>query len=533
MFCPKCGRELEETAKFCRKCGTPRPKELTSSTHTVEPTPTITADDSSCYGREKTTGKENSRSTSMANEANAGNDLRGKYSRWIVPLSICIVLFAVISWFIISWMQSPSRVKETGAYVLGLYESTGLSSIDTTVEFERVEVCPPDYDTLTTEIDFFIKVSVPNPKKFKPYLTWLKDFEVNGISTPYETGTEMGIGSLYLPNNSAEKIYQTDEIIYKISYPAKSAEDHYTLLCRVNSNLSFEFNLDCSFWDLPGVNKEDAIAYNQGKLDGTEIPAVDWNNDGPQLDYEEGKLYRLYGTVLSCGKYMGDWSDKYYITIDAANAFPGYDVHCYFDKANWESISPVQSGDTVAFYGIYDYEFCGWDFRDCYVYSPSGKTFVINDDGTSEIVETGSNSVGVSTSDTPGTDSSYTDTPGGSETIASDISNDFSLIEGSYHMVDNYSTQMDLWFEYDVSGLNADNWQTAASEPLELHFMIMDYSGILGDGVADWWPTNDEYPCFKGELYSSADPITIEYDGYNFAVTCPVLGLTDASFFAD
>ena len=61
----------------------------------------------------------------------------------------------------------------------------------------------------------------------------------------------------------------------------------------------------------------------------------------------------------------------------------------------------------------------------------------------------------MSTSDNPGTDSSYTDTPGGSETIASDISNDFSLIEGSYHMVDNYSTQMDLWFEYDVSGLNA------------------------------------------------------------------------------
>ena len=100
-------------------------------------------------------------------------------------------------------------------------------------------------------------------------------------------------------------------------------------------------------------------------------------------------------------------------------------------------------------------------------------------------------------------------------------------------MADNYSTQMDLWFDYDVSGLNADNWQSASSEPLEVKFMFLDDSGILGDGAADWWPTNDEYPRFEGELYSSFDPITIEYDGYNFIVTCPALGLTDASFFAD
>ncbi|MGN8891053.1 hypothetical protein [Dysosmobacter sp. HCP28S3_G4] len=119
------------------------------------------------------------------------------------------------------------------------------------------------------------------------------------------------------------------------------------------------------------------------------------------------------------------------------------------------------------------------------------------------------------------------------EQSSGEIVNDFSLIEGSYHMADNYSTQMDLWFDYDVSGLNADNWQSASSEPLEVKFMFLDDSGILGDGAADWWPTNDEYPRFEGELYSSFDPITIEYDGYNFIVTCLALGLTDASFFAD
>lgn len=109
--------------------------------------------------------------------------------------------------------------------------------------------------------------------------------------------------------------------------------------------------------------------------------------------------------------------------------------------------------------------------------------------------------------------------------------NDFGTIEGTYHMAHNYTLQMGLWFETDMTGINSSNWQ--ASEPLELHFQLNTSNEILGDGVAYWWPLSEGLPLFEGELYSSHDPITIEYDGYDFIVTCSALDLYEASFFKD
>lgn len=117
------------------------------------------------------------------------------------------------------------------------------------------------------------------------------------------------------------------------------------------------------------------------------------------------------------------------------------------------------------------------------------------------------------------------------EDISDSTLNDFGTIEGTYHMAHNYALQMGLWFETDMTGINSSNWQ--ASEPLELHFQLNTSNEILGDGVAYWWPLSEGLPLFEGELYSSTDPITIEYDGYNFIVTCSALGLYDASFFKD
>ena len=110
---------------------------------------------------------------------------------------------------------------------------------------------------------------------------------------------------------------------------------------------------------------------------------------------------------------------------------------------------------------------------------------------------------------------------------------DFSLLEGEYHMAHNYTIQMNLWFNSDMSGVNSSNWQ--GSEPLELQFIFTDtYANeILGDGIAYWWPLSDGLPYFEGELYSSLEPITLEYDGYNFIVNCSALELQEASFFKD
>lgn len=117
------------------------------------------------------------------------------------------------------------------------------------------------------------------------------------------------------------------------------------------------------------------------------------------------------------------------------------------------------------------------------------------------------------------------------ERSSSNTFSDFASIEGTYHMAHNYTLQMGLWFESDMTGTNSSNWQS--SEPLELHFQFNDSNEILGDGVAYWWPLSDGAPLFEGELYSSLDPITIEYDGSNFIVSCSALGLQEASFFKD
>lgn len=117
----------------------------------------------------------------------------------------------------------------------------------------------------------------------------------------------------------------------------------------------------------------------------------------------------------------------------------------------------------------------------------------------------------------------------GEDIISDDIPDDLSYFEGTYLMAHNATLQMELHFSSDVTGVS---WRKfPGSEPLEAEVFFHTESEILGDGSASWFPNGNEYPNFKGEMYSSLEEFTVQYDGYNFIVNCPSLDLYDASFF--
>lgn len=232
-----------------------------------------------------------------------------KKKKWYLILGIILVAIVVVAVIRMKpWVPNPRNVKETGTYQLGLNEAIWLDSINTSVSFSNVSVHEPDYDTMTTVIDFYFTIDIPDPERFQPYFTWLNEFEVNEANVEYEVGT-LAAG-VFLPAGTG-KTYQARSVVYKVSYTAQPTETEFRTVCNVNENLTLEFIYDCPFWVLEGVSKELALCYNQGKLDGKKICFVDWGVDGNTLDYTEGATYRLQGEVLSCGKYMGNWTDQY------------------------------------------------------------------------------------------------------------------------------------------------------------------------------------------------------------------------------
>jgi len=413
MFCPKCGREFGSQESFCPNCGTPKP-----SVAQPKETVTVTVSDTSELPREilpkgatlmrseieADLPKESQADTCIVPEdvqpdqASSPNEilsarkenifvLKGASPKQIVILSAVLAVAILAISFIPSLMNNPGRIKESGKYTFELGEYADFSSIDTSVRFQEIQLSDPDYDALCSGMDFIIRVDIPKPRYFRSYLKWLHDFEMNGVPVSCKLGTtDLTGGDSFIPVNS-NTIKQTDHLLYKVHYDAVPGDSEYMLTCKINEQLSLCFQFDCPFWELKNVDKEEALAYNQGKLDGIEIRAIDWSTDANTLTYTEGRTYRMCGKVLDCGKYFGSWTEEYYIILDAANAFPGYDTHCYFSESDWRTMSNVEPGDWVSFYGIFDFQTFGWNFRDCYIYSPSGKTFWIYEDGTTGVVE--------------------------------------------------------------------------------------------------------------------------------------------------
>lgn len=293
MYCPHCGKEVTEGEAFCSHCG----KSLMQ----------LQEEKGSPYEQDACDSIEDVEGEQVDNQQDSVKPTKKK--KWYLILGIILVAIVVVAVIRMKpWVPNPRNVKETGTYQLGLNEAIWLDSINTSVSFSNVSVHEPDYDTMTTVIDFYFTIDIPDPERFQPYFTWLNEFEVNEANVEYEVGT-LAAG-VFLPAGTG-KTYQARSVVYKVSYTAQPTETEFRTVCNVNENLTLEFIYDCPFWVLEGVSKELALCYNQGKLDGKKICFVDWGVDGNTLDYTEGATYRLQGEVLSCGKYMGNWTDQY------------------------------------------------------------------------------------------------------------------------------------------------------------------------------------------------------------------------------
>jgi len=88
----------------------------------------------------------------------------------------------------------------------------------------------------------------------------------------------------------------------------------------------------------------------------------------------------MTGKVSSCGEYMWGITDQYYVILIAEGAL--VDTHCYFSRGEWNRSPHIENGDIVTFYGTFDFESFGWNFKDCSFTSPAG-TFTIDEDEVS------------------------------------------------------------------------------------------------------------------------------------------------------
>lgn len=306
--------------------------------------------------------------------------------KWII-LTISLVAGIVIIWSLIvkgtdsnskeieKDLLLPEMVTEEGTYAIKLSDAINLPSIQSRIKFDDIQVGELNYDELSTTITFIFKIIVPNSESVDIYKNWLENFAINDSSI-----LEL---STFGHNDIKGGIFYTT---YKVSGIATSGDDEYLLSCNVNDNLTLNFVYPHSFWELPGMDKDSAILYNQEKLDeefGIEL--VNWDENANQKDYIQGNPYKMTGKILSSGQYFGELASAYYITLDAAYAFPGVDVHCYFTQEEWDNRPTFENGDLVTLYAYYDYWSLGWNFTGCSFSSLAG-TYSIDSNGMPQIL---------------------------------------------------------------------------------------------------------------------------------------------------
>lgn len=359
MICFHCGKEIADTSQVCPNCG--KATTIFTSQLPVAPISEISTSQS-----ELPTSNNNKTASFDPDDLSAKvlGSPKTKKVMIFLGLFLAAVLVGSVGMSVYTqWKQSPDRVSETGTYNLSLYETVEFSSVHTSVTFEDFYVGTPDYDTLSVPVDILLRVTFPDTN-MNSRRNWLSDFCVDGTSISQDTR------------------YYTqglDYIQYKIPYTAVYDRNDCQITCKINDNLNINIDFQYSFWDFDGIDKEYAIAYKQEQIDSEYgITFVDWRTDANSLDYIEGNLYKMTGKIQTCGKYMGNLTDKYYITLTAARAFPGVDTHCYFSEAEWNKAPTISSGDIVTFYGYYEFWGLGWNFENCTFESPAG-VFTIED----------------------------------------------------------------------------------------------------------------------------------------------------------
>ena len=384
MFCIHCGKEIPDNAAFCSYCG--KPLQSLSEKEETNPISSDILIDSpkidSLENHEDPGIKEKVVSEPIDGHSNSPKETakkeKSKFLKRMLLGALLIVVIGSVLNVVKPWVPNPFKVKETGTYQLEPSDTIRLESIKTDISFINVSA-EPNYDNMTAEINFFIAIDIPEPKKFQPYLTWLNAFEVNGNAAEFEIGTN--VVGMFMPLGTGKTI-QAHRLIYRVMYTAQPTEKAFNVICNINENLMLEFTYNYSFWELDNVNKSDAIAYQQGLLDGHEIKAV--NTKELADEYIEGNIYCISGTATHFGKEI--FSERHYVVLDTGNEWAA--AYGYFDADNWEDvITNYKEGDEILFFGEYDSLFLGsHSFASCYIYSPAGKTFWIHDDGSYEIL---------------------------------------------------------------------------------------------------------------------------------------------------
>lgn len=440
MYCPKCGTELPDGAKFCPKCGTatdfstvpskqtrveahensnnvplvnqnntsmsneePRQQNYTpteafvpnqisehdfqESEDVVKPKSNLD-DTSNSITSEEGESSQNKSTDTKQNEIvrKLREVFKKRQGKAIIGTTIAIIV-CIVAIFVVQYcFQNPSRIKEKGTYTLKLHDSVNFPSINATMTFEDIMVGDINYEDLSATLNFIINIDFSNTREFKAYSKWLNNFEVNDTTVGYRAGDFYGSNSIFI--DAENWVDPLDHCRYMVSYHTKYTDDKYVLGCIINDGLSIALDYDYSFWDLDGIDKQDAIDYNQKKIDSDYgITSVDWQDNANTLDYVEGDIYKMTGEIISGGKYFGSLTDKYYLIFDAAYAFPGVDVHCYFDAYEWDKVPTFDIGDIITVYGCYEYNILGWNFDACSIESPAGTYILPDTPGTNDISE--------------------------------------------------------------------------------------------------------------------------------------------------
>lgn len=93
------------------------------------------------------------------------------------------------------------------------------------------------------------------------------------------------------------------------------------------------------------------------------VDTIDWRDeDTVDNEFVKDNLYKITGEILYSGEYYS--VDTYQIALTTAYS-PLVNAFAYFDSTAWEEVPNLETGDTITFYGTYDFWMMGWNFKNC------------------------------------------------------------------------------------------------------------------------------------------------------------------------